>query len=494
MRRRVTGFRVLTLILVVWVAVGFWHTHKMLVPGVALDTGWYRAAPADIGFIADITSADAYGRPVMSQAIFDESLRIIRNARRLVVLDYFLFNSLGAQAVPQQARPLTRDLGNALIARKRELPSLRILFVTDPINNDYGRELSADLARLQQAGIEVEVTPLEPLRDSNPIYSAFWRLAIRWWASSSSSGALPNPFDDRGPRVSFGSWARLLNFKANHRKVLIADDGHDRLVGLIGSANPHDASAAHSNVAFRVQGDGLQALLDSEMSIAAAAGWHAAAMPRLQPFDSMARDAAAESPYRMRFVTEGAIQSALLARLNETSSGDAIDVAMFYLSDREVVDALLSASRRGVVLRILLDPNKDAFGHEKMGIPNRPVAGELVTSSGGNIRVRWYRTHGEQFHTKMVAIYGRDRFWVTAGSANLTRRNLDNFNLEANVIVETPRSAPLAQQIGEYFQTLWNNRAPLGIEYTADFDVYADPAPSRYWTYRLLESTGLATF
>ena len=69
-----------------------------------------------------------------------------------------------------------------------------------------------------------------------------------------------------------------------------------------------------------------------------------------------------------------------------------------------------------------------------------------------------------------------------------------DYNLEANVAVELPRGSPLGTQVLEYFDTLWNNRAPLGIEYTADYGVYADPAPSRYWLYRFMESTGLSTF
>ena len=60
--------------------------------------------------------------------------------------------------------------------------------------------------------------------------------------------------------------------------------------------------------------------------------------------------------------------------------------------------------------------------------------------------------------------------------------------------VELPRGSQLAVQALEYFDTLWNNHAPLGIEYTADYGVYADPAPSRYWLYRFMESTGLSTF
>ena len=55
-------------------------------------------------------------------------------------------------------------------------------------------------------------------------------------------------------------------------------------------------------------------------------------------------------------------------------------------------------------IRVLLDPNKDAFGFEKSGLPNREVASELVAASAGAIKLRWYRTHGEQFHVKLAAI------------------------------------------------------------------------------------------
>ena len=145
-------------------------------------------------------------------------------------------------------------------------------------------------------------------------------------------------------------------------------------------------------------------------------------------------------------------------------------------------------------VRVLLDPNKDAFGREKNGIPNRPVATELVAASDGAIRVRWVRTHGEQFHAKLAAIRGREGYWLTLGSANFTRRNLDDYNLEANVIVETPRESPLETTVLAWYDGLWSNRAPAGVEYTADFGAYADPGQLNYWGYRFMEATGISTF
>lgn len=484
--------------LAVWAGVAYYHTHKSLPAGTRVESEWRAAPAASVSFIADVTAADAYGRPVMSQAIFDEVLGVVRGARRFLVLDYFLFNDQrGSTGTEAPARALSGELRDALIAQKQANPDLRVLFITDPINDMYGGNPSADLEMLRAAGISMVVTDLNRLRDSNFIYSALWRLGVGWWNNGSlGEGWLPNPLEEDSQPVTFGSWARLANFKANHRKVIIGDDGNGQLVGVVASANPHDASSAHSNVAVRIAGPALTPLLASELEVARFSGWQGViamdAVPPAPPEDSTA--IASGRMVRTQVITEGAIRRALVERINSTVRGEFIDIAMFYISDRRVIDALLAASGRGVSVRLVLDPNKDAFGHEKNGIPNRPVASELVAASDGDIHVRWYRTHGEQFHTKLVLIYSADRVWMTLGSANLTRRNIGDYNLEANVAIEAGRNTPLGLQVVEYFETLWSNRAALGIEYTAEYEVYADPSQSHYWLYRIMESSGLSTF
>jgi hypothetical protein len=498
-RRRNLARALLLVLLASWAATAVWHTHKPLPEGVHVAGEWYEVPEEHVELIADITAADGYGRVFTSHAIFDEILAIVDAAREFVVLDFFLFNDFAASPDGAQLplRPLTAELRDSLIARKRLEPGLRILFITDPVNDVYGGQKSPDLARLREVGIDVVITDLERLRDSNFLYSAFWRLALRWWSGSGEGGFLPHPFAEDRPGVGLAAWARLANFKANHRKLVIADDGRGGLVGLVTSANPHDGSSAHSNVALRIQGPALEPLLESELAIARFSGWQGE-LPRAgNPRSGSIASEPAPRPVpaaRVQVLTEGAIERALLERIDAAVAGDSVDIAMFYLSDRHVAESLLAASRRGVRVRLILDPNKDAFGRAKSGIPNRPMATELVAASDGAIRVRWYRTHGEQFHTKLVMVYGPERFWLTAGSANLTRRNLDDYNLEANVAVEVASDSLLALQAREYFETLWSNRAVLGTEYTADFGVYSDPAQSRYWLYRIMESTGLSTF
>jgi phosphatidylserine/phosphatidylglycerophosphate/cardiolipin synthase-like enzyme len=162
--------------------------------------------------------------------------------------------------------------------------------------------------------------------------------------------------------------ARLVNFKANHRKVVIGDDGNGGLTGVVASANPHDASSAHSNVAAKITGPALAPLLESEMQVARFSGWEgviAVEPPRRAPPVNDSTALVGGQIVRTQVLTEGAIREATLERIDAAARGESIDIAMFYISDRPVIDALLAAAARGVNVRLILDPNKDAFGHER---------------------------------------------------------------------------------------------------------------------------------
>lgn len=483
-----------TVLGVLWIGTAWWEAYKPMPPGTRTRSPWYTLPQADVRILTDVTAADAYGRPILTQGIFDEVLSIVHHARNILVLDYYLFNDEHAPSDPP-LRPLSEELRDALIERRREVPQLKVLFIIDPVNEVHGAAHPSDLRLLKDAGVDVVVTNVERLRDANFMYSSLWRLAIRWWTTSSSGpGWLPNPLDAGTDPVPFGTWARLLNFKANQRKVIIGDDGHGRLVGLVGSADPHDASSSQSNIAAWIAGPALVPLLKSELAVARFSGWK----PDLPPLPASPSTELTAFPAgdtaRVQVLTEGAIGTALLQQIESAAPGDSVDIAMYCIADRALVMALLDAARRGVKVRLILDPDKDGFGKPKSGLPNRPVASELVSASDGDINVRWYRTHGEQFHTKLVMVYGKQRMWLLVGSADLTRHALDDYNLEASVAIEVPRSAPLATQMTQYFTTLWTNRVSLGIEYTTDFPIYADPAQTHYWLYRFLEGTGWASF
>jgi phosphatidylserine/phosphatidylglycerophosphate/cardiolipin synthase-like enzyme len=476
-------------VIVAWFATMLWQTNKPLPEGMDVNSASIAMPQDRIQFLRDITARDAWGRRVVDQQIFDAVFAIVDSAQRFVVLDFFLLNDDMGSSHDGAHRPLSRELAERLLARKHAQPQLQILLITDPINDVYGGRPSPLLSELQRGGIDVVRTNLNSLRDSNPMYSSAWRIGAQWFGNSAGGGWLPDPFRDQGV-VSLRSWLSLANFKANHRKTIVADTADGDLVGIITSANPHDASSLHSNVAWQFRGELAQQVLASEIAIAHFSGWRGEfQMPTRLP-----ETPAAVPRLEVAYVTEDAIRTRIVEAIRATSSSETIDLAMFYLSDREIIEALESAAARGVKVRVILDPNKDAFGVEKDGVPNRPVANELVTDSNGAIEVRWYRTQGEQFHTKLVLVRHGKQLDASLGSANLTRRNVGNYNLEANVHVSMPADSPLARQLTQYFDSLWSNDETKHIEYTAPFGAYKDDSQFTYWRFRIMEATGLSSF
>jgi phosphatidylserine/phosphatidylglycerophosphate/cardiolipin synthase-like enzyme len=472
-----------------WLLVGLWHSFKPMPSGTDIASDF--VTPDDVRFLYDLTYADGQGHLHHEQQIFDEVFNIIDTAQSFVVADFFLLNDLmGADSAP--LRPLSAQLVQRLAARKQVRPDLQVLLLTDPINQVYGGVRSALLQQLRAAGIDAVVVDLNQLRDSNPLYSSLWRMFGQWWGNAVGKGSMPNPFDAEPAQLTLRSWLALLNFKADHRKLIVADRDNGQLVGLITSANPHDASSAHCNVAVAFASSSVvKAMVDSELSLAGHAGWHGhvyVSAPGTSPVASSA------SAVRIAYRTEQSISEHLLAAIDRTRGGDAIQIATFYLSDRSLIAALLAAAERNVAVQLILDPNKDAFGRAKDGVPNRPVATELVSRSAQKIQVRWYRTHGEQFHTKLALVRRGRELTASLGSANLTRRNLDNYNLEANLALEMPVEDAVAVTMLGYFARLWNNEGQSGVEFTAPFGAYRDTDSKRYWRYRFMEATGLSTF
>jgi phosphatidylserine/phosphatidylglycerophosphate/cardiolipin synthase-like enzyme len=291
---------------------------------------------------------------------------------------------------------------------------------------------------------------------------------------------MKNPFGDNGPEVNIRNYLKLLNFKANHRKVLITDQG-----AIVSSSNPHDGSSYHSNIAFRFSGEAVKYLLEAEKSVAMFSGTEIKDLVYREHTDAARKDT------EVLVLTEDEIRDKILENIKDTKAGDRIDLGMFYLSHREIIRQLIQAADRGAEIRIVLDPNKDAFGFEKNGIPNRQAAAELLKKSDDKIQVRWYLTHGEQFHTKVIAIHKNGKVVLIGGSANYTRRNLDNYNLEADLMVTVKENDPLAKGFADYFDRIWENRDGV---YTGDFFEYADDSLWKVFVYRFQEKTGLCTF
>lgn len=457
------------------VLVGIFNLTKPLPEKIPFESDFQNTS--HIQFLSDLTWVND-GSLEKEHEILPAIIQKIDEAKDFIVLDMFLFNTFMGKSLKKDIS-LSTTLKDALIEKKRQFPLIFICVITDPINRVYNGLVNPDFEELTKAGVNVVFTNLDKLRDSNPLYSAFYRVFFKILGNSPAQ-TVRSPF---GPeKVSIRSYFRLLNFKANHRKTFICNTPSD-IFAVVSSFNPHDASSYHVNGGVLFNGQAAVDLLESEKAILEMSGFH-----DFPEFDFAVADT--ESKEKIKIATENKIAHNVTTLLNSTTKGDRVDLVMFYLSHREIIAALTSAAERGVVIRALLDANKDAFGMKKNGIPNR-VTGKELHDSG--VLVKWGHTKGNQLHTKLLFVkkLSGENILIT-GSANFTRRNLDNFNLETNVVVKAGSETTFFKNVGGHVDTLFaNNRSR---QFSLDYHELNESSFLKRFLYLFMEKTGISTF
>ncbi|MFB4162085.1 phospholipase D family protein [Geomicrobium sp. JSM 1781026] len=477
LKRYTAGKISIAFIIVYIIFMGYGIFKPLPEEHLSYNSGFEPVPTAEVLF--DYTYVDESGTRQQDHEIFATVEQMIQDAEDFLVVDMFLFND----EYPSELAfpPLSSWLSEQLITKKTTDPDITIIAITDRINSFYGSRTPEHLSSLEDVGIELVWTDMRQMPDSNPIYSGLWRGFIQWFGTP-EGGWLPSPFSSEAERVTVRSYLDLLNSKANHRKVILNERS-----GLVTSANAHDASANHSNVAFYIEGPLVQHLLDTETAVAEMSGSGEAFTGLETNVDYMEQ---IDGGLQGKVVTEGAIKEEILKSIDEANDGTEIWLGLFYLSDRDVIERLKAAADRQASIRLILDANGEAFGHEKNGVPNRPVAYELEQHSS-NIEVRWYNTLGEQYHTKMLYMTDGSTAIVNGGSANFTRRNLDDLNLETNLLFAASAEEPFMQSVDDYFNKLWESEQ---ADYTNDFSEYEEGQTWKYWLYRIQERTGLSAF
>jgi hypothetical protein len=422
-------------VVLAWFSCGFWNFVKPMPPGTHVTSLPARLAESQVDFIDDLPQHGG---------ILQREYAVIDRAEQVIVLDQC---------------PLARDLAQHVLARQRQRPNLKIVLVTDPRNEVYGGTPAQTLSTLETAGIVVARARLERMRDSNPLYSSFWRLSTGWWS---------DPFDETPGEVTLISSLRRLNFKADQRQLLVADDGAGGWSSIVASASPRDSGSGNAGVEIR--GHLARDIAASELQIAA---WSTDddRLPDAPPNENRSM-----GMIDARFLTEGAIHVALRDAIATAGSGDSISIAVRAIGDRQMIAAMLRAAARGALLQLILDP----------ALPgNQAAAAELMRNGAGNIDVRWHASIGRG-GARFVLIRHRNDVWLNLGSADLTRRDLDDLNLEANIELHMPARAAPARAASDSFSHEWSNA-------TAYAD-HADDSTGTYWRYRVAEATGLAIF
>jgi phosphatidylserine/phosphatidylglycerophosphate/cardiolipin synthase-like enzyme len=162
------------------------------------------------------------------------------------------------------------------------------------------------------------------------------------------------------------------------------------------------------------------------------------------PTTATATAASASAPIQYYFPRAGQHpDQALINVIN--SANNSLDIAIYSLTKKEIVNAIVADEKRGVKVRIITD---------KTEAKNKPQALELAILSSTGIPIK-INTHSGLMHLKMTIA---DNSTVTTGSYNYSQQ-ATNENDEVLVVIQDPT---MAQSWDSEFNAMWNDNANYG--------------------------------
>ncbi|MET0449404.1 MAG: phospholipase D-like domain-containing protein [Aeromicrobium sp.] len=283
----------------------------------------------------------------------------------------------------------------------------RVLLESFIIKNDeMGQRFKQALIAASRRGVDVHV-----------IYDGFANLVV-----SKHFFEFPAPIQVVQYPVWGAGW-QFLNPRRlgrDHRKILVVDD----TVGFVGGYNIGSLYATQwRDTHLRIDGPAVwdldNAFIDfwnirrpegaAELGPIRPAGWH----PQIRAHRNV--------PRQLMYPIRGMYLEAI-DRAHET-----IDItAAYFIPDRDILDALLLASHRGVRVRILMPK---VSNHVVTDWLSRGFYGALLR---GGVEIHRYTDH--MVHAKTATIDGQ---WTTIGTANIDRLSLTgNYEINLEILDE----------------------------------------------------------
>jgi phospholipase D endonuclease domain protein len=486
-------------------------------------------------FHYDLTYLDKDGNIQYDRNLWDATYKVIDNAKDYLIVEMFLFNDLynkDKEHFPEFAKEYTERL----VKKQKENPNLKVYILADENNNFYGAFEHPFITSMKNAGINVIVVDIFKLKDTFPWYSPFWRTFIKPMGNPQNKGWITNFYGDMWPKLTIRNLLRALNVKADHKKVFL----NEKEV-VVSSANIHDPSYFHENIAIYTDGPIVKDVLhnlqlvakfsDSEINVDGSDR----RMENIMNSGSNDKTETDEKTlnsenqkennvkqinneeneqnvkektsinseknsitdteghtYKIQYLTEGAIGKHLDEDIDSLKAGDELLMGMYFLADKGVIDRLIKAANRGVKIRIIFDRSRDAFGMSTNGLPNKPVSKKLKKKTKGKIEIKWYFTNNEQYHTKITLMKKTDgNVIINAGSANLIKKNIRGYIMDANFRILTTQDSKISKDIYEYFDRLWENKDGL---FTLNFDDEPTTGGFSDFMYKILDATQLGSF
>ena len=486
-------------------------------------------------FHYDLTYLDKDGNIQYDRNLWDATYKVIDNAKDYLIVEMFLFNDLynkDKEHFPEFAKEYTERL----VKKQKENPNLKVYILADENNNFYGAFEHPFITSMKNAGINVIIVDIFKLKDTFPWYSPFWRTFIKPMGNPQNKGWITNFYGDMWPKLTIRNLLRALNVKADHKKVFL----NEKEV-VVSSANIHDPSYFHENIAIYTDGPIVKDVLhnlqlvakfsDSEINVDGSDR----RMENIMNSGSNDKTETDEKTlnsenqkennvkqinneeneqnvkektsinseknsitdteghtYKIQYLTEGAIGKHLDEDIDSLKAGDELLMGMYFLADKGVIDRLIKAANRGVKIRIIFDRSRDAFGMSTNGLPNKPVSKKLKKKTKGKIEIKWYFTNNEQYHTKITLMKKTDgNVIINAGSANLIKKNIRGYIMDANFRILTTQNSKISKDIYEYFDRLWENKDGL---FTLNFDDEPTTDGFSDFMYKILDATQLGSF
>ena len=486
-------------------------------------------------FYYDLTYLDKDGNIQYDRNLWDATLKVVDNAKDYLIIEMFLFNDLynkDKEHFPEFAKKYTERL----VKKQEENPNLKVYILADENNNFYGAFEHPFIISMKNAGINVIIVDIFKLKDTFPWYSPIWRTFIKPMGNPQNKGWITNFYGDMWPKLTIRNLLRALNVKADHKKVFL----NEKEV-VVSSANIHDPSYFHENIAIYTDGPIVKDVLhnlqlvakfsDSEINVDGSDR----RMENIMNSGSNDKTETDEKTlnsenqkennvkqinneeneqnvkektsinseknsitdteghtYKIQYLTEGAIGKHLDEDIDSLKAGDELLMGMYFLADKGVIDRLIKAANRGVKIRIIFDRSRDAFGMSTNGLPNKPVSKKLKKKTKGKIEIKWYFTNNEQYHTKITLMKKTDgNVIINAGSANLIKKNIRGYIMDANFRILTTQNSKISKDIYEYFDRLWENKDGL---FTLNFDDEPTTGGFSDFMYKILDATQLGSF
>ena len=486
-------------------------------------------------FHYDLTYLDKDGNIQYDRNLWDATYKVIDNAKDYLIVEMFLFNDLynkDKEHFPEFAKEYTERL----VKKQKENPNLKVYILADENNNFYGAFEHPFITSMKNAGINVIIVDIFKLKDTFPWYSPFWRTFIKPMGNPQNKGWITNFYGDIWPKLTIRNLLRALNVKADHKKVFL----NEKEV-VVSSANIHDPSYFHENIAIYTDGPIVKDVLhnlqlvakfsDSEINVDGSdrrienimnSGSNDKTETDEKTLNSenqkennvkqinneeneqnvkektsinSEKNSITDTEghtYKIQYLTEGAIGKHLDEDIDSLKAGDELLMGMYFLADKGVIDRLIKAANRGVKIRIIFDRSRDAFGMSTNGLPNKPVSKKLKKKTKGKIEIKWYFTNNEQYHTKITLMKKTDgNVIINAGSANLIKKNIRGYIMDANFRILTTQDSKISKDIYEYFDRLWENKDGL---FTLNFDDEPTTGGFSDFMYKILDATQLGSF